>query len=125
MALPTCDRPIEGQHLGDEGRLQPPGVSMLRAWPRAGSAKEPAGRCSSTSGSTTSVLANGPRGEWSAARRSVGRQAAAHGQWDVRATRPSDTTYEERTASTRQAHDGREDHHWQRAVRYSPTPGTT
>src|SRR5258706_10536576 len=56
MALPTCDRPLEGQHLGDEGRLRPPGVSALGAWPKAGSAKEPAGNCSTASRSTTSGL---------------------------------------------------------------------
>src|SRR5258706_13341720 len=59
MAQPTCDRPLEGQHLGAEGRLRPPGVSMYCARQRAGSAKELAGKCSRTSGSTTSRLAKG------------------------------------------------------------------
>src|SRR5258706_9240884 len=44
MALPTSNRPLEGQHLGEEGRHWPPGVSMFGARQRAGSAKEPAGR---------------------------------------------------------------------------------
>src|SRR5258706_9531028 len=57
MAQPTCDRPLEGQHLGAEGRLRPPGVSMYCARQRAGSAKEPAGNCSTASRSTTSGLA--------------------------------------------------------------------
>src|SRR5258706_8068826 len=50
MALPSCNRPLEGQHLRDEGRLRLPGVSMYCARQRAGSAIEPAGKCSTTSG---------------------------------------------------------------------------
>src|SRR5258706_3977924 len=56
MALPTCNRPLEGHHLGDEGRLRPPGVSMYCARQMAGSAKEPARRCLMMRESTTSRL---------------------------------------------------------------------
>src|SRR5258706_8422216 len=28
LAVPSCDKPIEGHHLRDEGRLRPPGVSV-------------------------------------------------------------------------------------------------